>query len=294
MDLIYRYDPFQPIAASNVPDANAARDRLAAGNARFAEIVTRMQLRLLGAEAGEPMVIPVSPVSLGLPLVPGVATTQAPFALVLGCSDARAPVEAIFDQSFNDLFVVRIAGNVLGTECLGSVDYAVRHLGQSLKLVVVLGHTGCGAVTAAVDSYQAPAQLVDIAFTHALRSLVDRIQIAVRGAAQALQQAGTEAAVGQGRFRAALIEAAVYLNTAVTAYDLRRQVRSLGNTTLPIVYGVYDLADMRVRSLPGDMPDSDTPPFAEAPEGPEGFVALGACLAERIATRRVSGLSSVG
>ena len=102
---------------------------------------------------------------------------------MLGCSDARVPIELIFDQSPNDLFVVRVAGNVLGVECLGSIDYAVANLGKSLKLVVVLGHTTCGAVSAAVDSYLAPKNYAEIAFTHALRSLVDRIQTAVRGAA---------------------------------------------------------------------------------------------------------------
>ena len=123
-------------------------------------------------------------------LVSGTAAAQTPFALVLGCSDARVPIELIFDQSPNDLFVIRVAGNVLGVECLGSIDYAVANLGKSLKLVVVLGHTACGAVSAAVDSYLTPKNYAEIAFTHALRSLVDRIQTAVRGAASALERVG--------------------------------------------------------------------------------------------------------
>ena len=84
--------------------------------------------------------------------------------------------------------MVRIAGNILGTEGLGSFDYAVRNLGHSLKAVVVLGHTGCGAVTAAVDTYLAPSEYANIAYTHSLRTLVDRLMIAVRGAAKAIER----------------------------------------------------------------------------------------------------------
>src|SRR5436190_19533129 len=103
MDLIYRYDPFQPISRKPIDDAEAAARALRDGNDRFAEIARRMQQRTLGAKETAPLIIPVSPISLGLPLYPGAAPTQAPFALVLGCSDARVPTEAIFDQSFNDL-----------------------------------------------------------------------------------------------------------------------------------------------------------------------------------------------
>jgi carbonic anhydrase len=248
-----------------------------------------MQERTLGGAAGEPLVIPVCPVSLGLPIVPGIAPHQTPFGLVLGCSDARVPTEAIFDQSFNDLFVVRIAGNVLGTECVGSVDYAVRHLGQSLKVAVVLGHSGCGAVTAAVAGHETPADYVDIAYTHALRSLVDRIQIAVRGAAKALRQAAGHEAAGHPGYRNALVEVAVYLNAALTAYDLQREIRGLeGSSPLRVVFGVCDLGDLRVRSLPDLNSASDQSSqatFGEAPNRAEDFVALAKNLAERVIQR---------
>lgn len=284
MDLIYRYDPFQPVARPAVASAEEASRALTDGNDRLASLVKRMQLRTLGAEAGEPLVIPVSPISLGLPLVPGATLQQTPFALVLGCSDARAPIEAIFDQSFNTLFVVRIAGNVLGTECLGSIDYAVRNLGQSLKLVVVLGHSGCGAVSAAVDAYLSPHDFVDIAFTHALRSLVDRIQIAVRGASKALRSVGGDSIVSSPDYRENLIATAVYLNAAITAYDLKREISSLGITTLPIVFGVYELSTMRVQGLPDDrsrppIPESN---FSPAPSSSDEFADLGAQLAKRL------------
>jgi carbonic anhydrase len=74
---------------------------------------------------------------------------QTPFATILGCSDSRVPIELVFDQGFGDLFVIRVAGNVVAADVLGSVAYAALHLRTSL--FVVLGHTGCGAVTAALD-----------------------------------------------------------------------------------------------------------------------------------------------
>jgi carbonic anhydrase len=75
---------------------------------------------------------------------------QKPFATILGCSDSRVPVELVFDQGFGDLFVIRIAGNVISTDVLGSLQYAWHHL--HVPLLVVLGHEGCGAVTAALDA----------------------------------------------------------------------------------------------------------------------------------------------
>jgi carbonic anhydrase len=74
---------------------------------------------------------------------------QHPFAVVLGCSDSRVPPELIFDQGFGDLFVVRVAGNVVDTDVIASIEYAVDHL--DTQLVVVMGHSGCGAVTATLD-----------------------------------------------------------------------------------------------------------------------------------------------
>lgn len=287
MDLIYRYDPFQPVSQPKIETADDAAHALISGNDRFAEIVSRMHERTLGGEAGEPLIIPVSPVSLGLPLFEGATLRQAPFALVLGCSDARVPTEAVFDQSFNDLFVVRIAGNVLGTECLGSINYAVKHLQDSLQLVVVLGHSGCGAVSAAVDGYLSPHDFVDIAFTHALRSLVDRIQIAVRGAAKSLRAAAPEDLYPPKVYRDMLIEAAVYLNAAVTAHDLNREIRSLGNDKLRIVYGVYDLASLRVRAMPGDeaVAAGISAAFADAPQSAEDLTQIGIRLAEFLVGR---------
>ena len=83
-----------------------------------------------------------------------LAQGQAPFAVVLGCSDSRVPVEFVFDQGLGDLFVVRVAGNVVAPSLLGSIQFSVERFGT--RLVVVLGHTGCGAVRATYEALTAP------------------------------------------------------------------------------------------------------------------------------------------
>lgn len=86
-----------------------------------------------------------------------VSKGQKPFAVIVGCSDSRIPPELIFDQGLGDLFVVRLAGNIVDALALGSIEYAVEHLGT--KLVMVLGHGNCGAVTAATQSTEAPGHV---------------------------------------------------------------------------------------------------------------------------------------
>lgn len=98
---------------------------------------------------------------------------QTPFAAVLACSDSRVPVELVFDQGFGDLFVVRVAGNVVGESGLGTLEYAIRYL--NIHLIMVLGHEGCGAVTAALRSEDEIA-----AQPPALQALIRRIQPSVR------------------------------------------------------------------------------------------------------------------
>jgi carbonic anhydrase len=85
------------------------------------------------------------------------AKSQHPFAVVVGCSDSRTPPELIFDQNIGDLFVVRTAGEVVGDYELGSIEYAVEHLGA--RLIVVMGHARCGAVQAAVAGDTAPGHV---------------------------------------------------------------------------------------------------------------------------------------
>ena len=83
-------------------------------------------------------------------------TGQEPFAVVLGCSDSRVPVEIIFDQGPGDLFVIRVAGNIIAPATVGSIEFAVQQL--DTRLVVVLGHNQCGAVQAALDELHKPSE----------------------------------------------------------------------------------------------------------------------------------------
>jgi carbonic anhydrase len=98
---------------------------------------------------------------------------QEPFAIVLGCSDSRVPAELVFDQGFGDLFVIRVAGNVVAPSQVGSVEFAAGQFGT--RLVVVMGHTQCGAVTATFD------ELMGRTTNHSrhIRSIVDRVRPAV-------------------------------------------------------------------------------------------------------------------
>ena len=129
-----------------------ALERLRQGNARF--VSNQAAGRALSISPG------------GAELVRG----QEPFAIILGCSDSRVPAELVFDQGFGDLFVIRVAGNIVAPSQVGSVEFAASRFGT--RLVVVLGHSECGAVGAAVDELQGRS-------THQsrnLRSIVDRVR----------------------------------------------------------------------------------------------------------------------
>jgi carbonic anhydrase len=98
---------------------------------------------------------------------------QEPFAIVLGCSDSRVPAELVFDQGFGDLFVIRVAGNIVAPSQVGSVEFAAARFGT--RLVVVMGHSQCGAVTAAVEEALGRATNE----SRNLRSIVDRVRPSV-------------------------------------------------------------------------------------------------------------------
>jgi carbonic anhydrase len=98
---------------------------------------------------------------------------QEPFAIILGCSDSRVPAELVFDQGFGDLFVIRVAGNVVAPSQVGSVEFAASRFGT--RLVVVMGHSQCGAVVATLEELQGRATTESVN----LRSIVDRVRPAV-------------------------------------------------------------------------------------------------------------------
>jgi carbonic anhydrase len=95
---------------------------------------------------------------------------QRPFAIILGCSDSRAPAEIVFDQGLGDLFVIRVAGNIVAPSQVGSVEFAAERFGT--RLVVVMGHTGCGAIDAALEAVMRKEGPV----SRNLMSIVDRVR----------------------------------------------------------------------------------------------------------------------
>jgi carbonic anhydrase len=102
-----------------------------------------------------------------------LTTGQEPFAIILGCSDSRVPAELVFDQGLGDLFVIRVAGNIVASSQIGSVEFAAERFGT--PLVVVLGHSQCGAVLATLEQIMRPRE----AQSPNLRSIVDRVRPSV-------------------------------------------------------------------------------------------------------------------
>lgn len=102
-----------------------------------------------------------------------LANKQEPFAIILGCSDSRVPAEMVFDQGLGDLFVIRVAGNIVAPSQVGSVEFAADRF--HTRLVVVLGHSRCGAILATLDELRAPSE----SQSRNLRSIVDRVRPSV-------------------------------------------------------------------------------------------------------------------
>lgn len=247
----------EPHSLPATPD-EAVR-RLLDGNAQFVRTVAS----------------PMPPTDPATFTTPPAAPRQVPFGVILGCSDARAPAELVFEAGPNELFVVRVAGNSLGDESLGSIEYALHNFRNSLRLLVVLGHTGCGAVTAAVDAYLAPTRPSGTAFTRSLRAVINHALIAVRGGAMALDEFwGPEAAADPG-YRDALIQVSVYLNAGMTAAHLREEVRPEEGYGVRVMYGVLDLATWRVVGPEMDPNTDGDSNLTMAPAHPGELVALG-------------------
>ena len=173
IDYVYRFDPNNPSVKPPPPDHEAARKVLEDGNRMFSQWME--SCRTSSFSTGEPRyVIQCNGLEVGMNRAVGAMPKQAPFAVVVGCSDARVPTEMLFGQGFNDLFVIRVAGNVLGDECQGSIDFALGALSESVKVLVVLGHSGCGAVKAAKQHIDSKDSLPG-----AINGLVELIKPAV-------------------------------------------------------------------------------------------------------------------
>ena len=192
-------------AAAPVVTPEAAVAKLTEGNARYVS----------------------KSVSTGKPTAKARAATaqsQHPFAIVVGCADSRTSPELVFDQNIGDLFVIRTAGNLVDDYALGSIEYAVAHLGA--KLIVVLGHERCGAVKAAVASGSAPGHV---------GSIVSEIRPAVKA---------VQGTAGD------LLENAVNENIYRVADKISRKA-ALGDakSSVRIVRAVYDLDSGKVQWL---------------------------------------------
>jgi len=169
-------------------DAAQALERLITGNRRFVEEVRGAQ----GAATGERR-------------RRELAESQEPFAIVLGCSDSRVPAEIVFDQGLGDLFVIRVAGNIVAPSQVASVEFAAERFGT--RLVVVLGHSKCGAVLATIEELgRRPEEQ-----SRHLQSIVDRIRPPVQ----------TLLSLGVSHDASTLVDQAVRANIRYSANQLR-------------------------------------------------------------------------
>ena len=196
------------------PENLAAPDalrRLTEGNQRFASNVRSIASLVSQEKRGD------------------LALQQAPFAIILGCSDSRAPAEIVFDQGLGDLFVIRVAGNIVAPSQVGSVEFAAERFG--IRLVVVMGHTLCGAIDATITAIEHP----DEAASRNLLSIVDRIRPSIAPIVEA----------GVAADRKALARLAIRANVRASADHLRHGSHILEQLTLGqglvVVGAEYDI-----------------------------------------------------
>ena len=209
--------------SGRVPAASALQ-KLREGNARFAANARGSGTLMTAARRAK------------------LAAAQAPFAIVLGCSDSRVPVELVFDQGPGDLFVIRVAGNIVAPSLIGSVEFAADRFGT--RLVVVLGHSSCGAIQATIEELHRPT----VNQSPNLKAIVDRIRPGVEGLVNAgardgalavehaAMTANVRASVGQLSHGSAIIE------------------NLIANDGLVVAGAWYSLATGRVEFLDDPLP----------------------------------------
>jgi len=189
----------------------AALQRLRDGNRRFAASLQAEEPRFLKTNRDE------------------LASDQEPFAIILGCSDSRVPAEIIFDQGLGDLFVIRVAGNIVAPSQVGSVEFAVSRFGT--RLVVVLGHSRCGAIRATIDELTRGSDNT----SSNIRSIVDRVKPSVQSIMSTELRNDTDA----------LVKAAIRANVRASADHLRHGSeiieKSIADDGLLVVGAEYSL-----------------------------------------------------
>lgn len=139
--------------------------------------------------------------------IPQTKDSQNPFAIILGCSDSRVPAEIVFDQGMGDLFVIRVAGNIVAPSQLGSIEFAVENFGT--QLVIVLGHSSCGAISATLDDIKNPGKQKQ----SNVFSIVGRIRPTVQRLLDTMPTHDEEA----------ILEAAIRANILSSAQQLRHE-----------------------------------------------------------------------
>ncbi|HJQ54298.1 MAG TPA: carbonic anhydrase [Gemmatimonadaceae bacterium] len=190
--------------------AREALERLREGNQRFAANIRGIDAFISHTKRAE------------------LASGQQPFAIILGCSDSRVPSEIVFDQGLGDLFVIRVAGNIVAPSQVGSVEFAAE--AYSTKLVVVMGHTQCGAILSTLAALRSPGK-----YSLNLRSIVDRVRPSVE------PLLGTDLSKNES----ALVKAAVRANIRASTNHLRHGSQVLEdlirNNGLMVVGAEYSL-----------------------------------------------------
>mgnify|MGYP001263117632 CR=1 FL=1 len=210
-----------PAVESAAPTPEQAMSMLREGNTRFAEDS------------------PLAPHTTAARLRETAEKGQSPFATILTCADSRIPVERVFDQGVGDVFVVRVAGNVSDTDEIGTIEYGVGHL--HTPLVIVMGHTGCGAVTAVAQNAELHG---------AMASLVDNIRPAV----EFIRRNRPE--LNEKELIAAAIEANVWQSIDDLLSNSAETRKLVNDGSIKIVGAMYELASGRVRFM-GEHPYQD-------------------------------------
>ncbi|CAG0908099.1 unnamed protein product [Cyprideis torosa] len=193
--------------------------RLKEGNARYVAGQSTMTMAKTGAE---------------------VIAQQTPFAVILGCSDSRVPAEIVFDQGVGDLFVIRVAGNIVAPSQVGSVEFAVEQFGT--RLVMVLGHSHCGAVAATLSAIKAGAA----PGSRNINSIVDRIRPSVETLLEAPGDIDDETLTNLG------VRANVRASVSHLSHGSQLIENYVQNEGLIVVGAEYSLATGEVEFLDGD------------------------------------------
>ncbi len=282
MDIIYRYDPFQPVDFQQCDTADQAMQALRTGNRRHQEIVRRVQAEVMGEVTLEPVVIPSNPLSLGFSLVPGRLRSRTPSP-----SSWAAPMPGRRSSGSSTTRSTSCSrsgspGTSWGPSAWGasSTPFATSPTTSAWSSCWATPVAGRWRRRSTCTS--SPESYIEVVKSHSLRTIVDRIMVVVRGADRSLTgRCGPDTSKQPG-YRQALWEMSVYLNAALTAHDLIRELELAAADKIRVVFGVYDLAAHQVRGLP----ESESA-FELAPRTMEDFTLLSDFLARSVVERGI-------